>query len=182
MTDTRLTARRITTFLQHLGALVDALPTREQKEALQHELATVIAFLADFKARLAELPTREDEAGLEQSLKVLRHFVAVAEADPLISKTLGLTPKQSRARSSSKRPRTPPDHSAIVNQLKGLSPEDMRTALTQQANGWTIADLKQIASLMGLRVRSKSTRSTIVDQIVKRAENQAGYHYLRDHA
>ena len=182
MPQTRLTAKRITIFLQNLGALVDALPTREQKEELERELTAVISFLGEFKARLTELPTREEEARLAESLKVLRHFVAVAEADPLISKTLGLTPRRSRARTGSKRPRTPPDHSAIVDQLKGMSPDEMRTALNQRANGWTVTDLKQVASLMGVRVRSKTTRSAIVEQIVKRAENQAGYDYLREHA
>ena len=182
MPQTKLTAKRITTFLQNLGALVDALPTRERKEELERELAAVIAFLEEIKARLTELPAREEEAGLEESLKVIRHYVTVAEADPLISRTLGLTPKQSRARAGSKRPRTPPDHSAIAKRLNGLSPDEMRTALNQKSNGWTVADLKQIASLMGVRVRSKTPRTSIVDQIVKRAENQAGYAYLREHA
>jgi len=182
MTDTQLTAKRITTFLHHLGALVESLPTREQKELLQREIAAIIAFLEDLRAQLAELPIREDEAGLEQSLKVLRNFIAVAEADPLMARTLGLTPKQPKARSGSKRPRTPPDHSAIVDQLKGLSPDEMYAILTQRADGCTVAALKQVALLRGLRVESKASRSAIVDQIVKRAENQAGYQYLREHA
>ena len=182
MAQPKLTAKRINTFLQHLGVLVNSLPTDDQKQEIQRELDAVIAFLADFRTRLANLPTREEEAQLEQSLEVLRHFVAVAEADPLISKTLGLTPKLSRAPSGSKRPRTAPDHSTIVEQLKGLSPHEMRTALGQRTNGWTVADLKQIASMMGVHVRSKTPRSAIVDQIVRRAENQAGYDYLREHA
>lgn len=182
MSERKLTAKRFTTFLQHLGALVESLPTQEEKQVLQRELAAVIAFLQDFKARLANLPAREDEAGLQESLQVLRHFVAVAEADPLISKTLGLAQKQSRPRSGSTRPKTPLDHSAIVEQLKDLSPDDMRAALTERSSGWTVADLKQVAGLMGLRVRSKTPRSGIVDQIVKRAENKAGYEYLRKHA
>lgn len=182
MPNTRLTAKRITNFLQHLTALVDALPTHEQKKEIERELDAVIAFLGKFKARLRDLPTREEEARLEESLKVLRHFIAVAEADPLISRTLGLSPKQSRTRSGSSRPRTPPDHSAIVDKLKGLPPGEMRTVLDQRTADCTVTDLKQIATLMGVRVRSKTPRSAIVDQIVKQAENQAGYDYLREHA
>lgn len=182
MSQTRLTAKRITTFLQSLEALIDTLPTRDQKEEIERELAAIIEFLENFRVRLTELPTREDEAGLEESLKVLRHFVTIAEADPLISRTLGLTPRRSRAPASSKRPKTPPDHSAIVAQLKGLSPDEMRAVLNQRSNGWTVADLKQVAYLMGVRVRSKTQRTAIVDQIVKRVENQAGYDYLREHA
>ena len=182
MTHTKLTAKRITTFLQNLGALVAALPTRERKEELDRELAAIITFLEEVKAQLTKLPTREEEAGLEESLKMLRHFVTIAEADPLISRTLGLTPMRSRARPGSKRPRTPPDHSAIAERLNGLSPDEMRMTLNQPSNGWTVADLKQIASLMGVRVRSKTPRTSIIDQIVKRAENQAGYEYLRKHA
>ena len=132
MPATKLTAKRINTFLQHLGSLVNSLPTREQKDEIERELDTVISFLTDFKARLTGLPTREDEASLEQSLKVLRHFVAVAEADPLISRTLGLNTKPSRTRSGTARPRTSPDISAMVDQLKASSPEEIREALSPE--------------------------------------------------
>ena len=182
MPATKLTAKRINTFLQHLGSLVNSLPTREQKDEIERELDTVISFLTDFKARLTGLPMREDEASLEQSLKVLRHFVAVAEADPLISRTLGLNTKPSRTRSGTARPRTRPDISAMVDQLKASSPEEIRETLSQKASGCTVPDLKQIAASMGVRVRSKTPRWEIVDQIVKRAENEAGYDYLREHA
>ena len=182
MATTKLTAKRVNTFLQHLGALVDSLPTREQKEQIERELDSVICFLTDFKVRLTTLPTCEEETGLQESIKVLRHFVAVAEADPLISKTLGLRPKQSRVRSGTARPKIRPDVSAIADELKGASPEEIRIALSQRAGGCTVADLRQIAAAMGVRVQSKTSRSAIVDQIVKRAENEAGYDYLREHA
>ena len=182
MPQTKLTAKRITTFLQNLEGLVGALPTRERKEELERELAAVITFLEEFKARLAKLPAREEEAGLEESLRALSDFVRVAEADPLLSKTLGLTSRRPKARAGSQRRSTSSDHFAIVEHLKGLSPDEMRATLNQRSNGWTVADLKQVASLMGVRVRSKTPRASIVEQIVKRAENQAGYDYLRKHA
>ncbi len=182
MAATRLTARRINTFLQNLEALVKSLPTQEQKKEIERELDSVIAFLADFKARLTELPTREDEARLEESLKVLRHFIEVAEADPLISRTLALKPRSSRARSNASRPKTKPDVSAIIDELKSSSPGEIRSTLNRRTDRCTVADLRKIAASMGVRVRSKTPRSAIVDQIVKRAENEAGYDYLREHA
>ena len=182
MPETRLTAKRVTAFLQHLTSLVEVLPTQQQKVELQHELNAIIAFLRDFKERLAELPTREDEEGLKQSLEVLRHFVTIAESDPVICRTLGLTPRRTKSSSSVNRRKIPLDHKVIVEELNKLSADDIRTMLTDRTKGWTVADLKQIAGLMGLRVRSRATRATIVDLIVKRTENQEGYEYLRRHA
>lgn len=182
MVEIKLTAKRINTFLQHLEVLANSLPTREQKKEVEHELDSVITFLADFKARLTDLPTREEEARLEESLKVLRHFVMIAEADPFISKTLGLKPKRQRSRSGATRSNLRTDPSVIVKKLKGLSPEEVRGVLNQRENRCTVADLKQIAESMGVRIRGKTSRSVIIDQIVKRVENAAGYDYLRKNA
>lgn len=182
MAASKLTARRINAFLEHLEALVHSLPTQEQKQEIDRELERVIAFLTDFKARLATLPTCDEEKGLEESLKVLRHFVAIAEADPLISRTLRLKAKESRARSSTRRAKSPENIPALVDELKASSPANIRRALDQKTAGCTVADLRQIATAMGVRVHSKMSRAAIVDQIVKRAEIQAGYDYLRDRA
>ena len=182
MAEPRLTAKRITSFLQQLESLVDSLPTQERKEEIERELECVIGFLNDFKARLTALPTTEDEARLQESLRVLRHFVAVAEADPLISKTLGLHPKAQRLRSSTGRPQERPDVTTMVDELKGAPPAEVRQVLTRKENGCTVADLKQIAAAMGVRVPSKATRTAIVDQIVNRTEKEAGYALLRAHA
>ena len=182
MTQTPLTAKRVNTFLQQLAALADSLPSKDQIGEIERELDRVIAFLGDFKARLIELPTREDEASLQESLKILRHFVVIAEADPIISRTLGLQPKQAKARSRPTRTNTRPDLATIIDDLKGSPKNDISTSFSERVNGCTVADLKQIAASMGLRVGSKATRSAIIDQIARQAENEAGYAYLREHA
>lgn len=182
MAETPLTAKRVDTFLKHLAALADSLPTKDQIDEVERELDRVMAFLADFKARLITLPTREDEASLQESLKVLRQFILIAEADPLISKTLGLQPKQAKARSRPARTKTRPDVATIIDDLRGSPTNEIRTSFSERVNGCTVADLKQIAASIGLRVGSKTTKSAIIEQIAKQAENEAGYAYLREHA
>ena len=177
-----LTARRVTAFLDNVAALASTLPTEDQKAEVERELDTIIGFLTNVREALAKVPTRVEGEGLEQSLKVLRHFVEVAEADPLISKTLGLQGKASRSRMVRGSPRVAVDVKAAVDELRSLSPEEVRRTLEGRMAKCTLMDLREIAAELGVRARSKASRAIMVDHIVKRLENQAGYEYLREHA
>ena len=143
----KLTAKRVEAFLGRLEELVSALPSAENKAEMDRELDAVIGFLLDFKRRLNSVPTAEDAAGLEESIGTLRHYVRIAEADPLISKILGLQ-EQAKPRTAKKhRKHGEFDANQAVSELKSLTPDEMRRAMEDKTK-FTIAVLRRIAELL----------------------------------
>ena len=181
MSTPRLTTKRVDAFLNGVAELAKTFPTPERKAELDRDLDVVISFLLDFKRRLSSMPTADDAAELEHSISTLRHFVQIADSDPLISKALGLP--QKAPRKSARRSRTEPDTDVdrVVLRLKALPPEELRRAL-DDGNDYTVATLRQLAAELNVRVTTGTTRQQLVEKIVKKIENLAGYEYLRDRA
>lgn len=181
MSTPRLTAKRVDTFLNGVAELAKTLPSAERKAEIDRELDAVISFLLDFKRRLNSMPTADDAAELEQSIGTLRHFVQVADSDPLISKALGLPQKAPRKGTKKTRREPEADIERAVLQLKSLPPDRLRKALID-GNEYTVATLRRLAAELNVRVTVGTTRQQLVEQIVKRIENLAGYEYLRGRA
>ena len=181
METAKLTTKRVDAFLGRLSELVVALPSAERKAEIDHELDALIDFLLDVKKRLSHVPTSDDAAGLEASFNTLRHFIQIAEADPLISKALGLQERKTRQRPNRPHKHADLDITQEIAELRLLSPDEMRQTF-EDKHKYTVATLRRIGAEFGIRVRSNATRALISEQIVKRAGNLAGYEYLRDHA
>ena len=181
MKSSKLTSKHVDAFLARLSELTASLPTADQKVEIDRELDAIIEYLMEFKRRLKSIPATEEAAGLEESITTLRHFVQIADADPLLSRTLGLEVRGTRQKQRRRNDSGTQEVKLTIAELTSLSPDDLSRKL-QDTREYPGTALKQIAEELGIRVTSKASRAVIVEQIVKRASNLAGYKYLREHA
>ena len=174
------TGRKLDRFLSDLSALVDTLPSREVKVQIDRELALLIEFLQDFRNRLNSLPTNEDADGIVPTIEAIRDCIRIAEADPVMSRILGLSPGFHESKKSVKGMTTERDREAarsIARELKSMPPAEVEQALTDKGK-YNVSMLRQVGGELGLRFPSKSTRLAMIDKISKSLANRWGYDYL----
>ena len=182
MESSKLTAKRVEAFLSRLSELANALPSAERKEEIERDLDTIVEFLLDFKKRLHSVPAFEDMQGLEESIKTLQHFVRVAEGDVVLSRALGLKqPGKPRSKTHSGNDLANVNMEKEVDLIKSLSPEEIKLQLSDKTK-YSASTLRSISVELGIRVGSNVNREIIIEKIVKRIGNLAGYDYLRTHA
>ena len=177
----KLTGRKLESFLSRLSELVDVLPSQETKSQIDQELDVLIKFLEDFRTRLNSLPTVEDTEDIPSTIETIKDYVRVAESDPVMSRVLGFRLDKGMSRRPSQNSLTEQDRieaKAIAQELKRLSHEKVEDKLADTKK-YTVAMLRQIAGELGLKIPSKSTRSSIIETIIKEMENLRGYNLLR---
>ena len=177
----KLTGKKLESFLRNMSVLVDTLPSQETKSRLDQELEALVKFLQDFRVRLRSLPTEEDADGVTATIETIKDYVRVAESDPVMSRVLGLSMDERTLRKSPRNSLTEQDRkeaSAVAEELKGLSPGDIKCKLADKRK-YNISMLKQVGGELGLNFPSKSTRLSIIEKIIKKTVNLRGYNYLR---
>lgn len=176
----KMSGRKIETFLSKLTDLVEALPSQESKDKTDKELATLIHFLSEFREKMSNVPTVEEVGEISSTIERLILLVRLAEADPFLSRSLGLSPGEISASPRRQRLTVNERNKAkeIATQIKNLSPQELSKKF-EDGKTYTIALLKQIANEVGVRVSSRATRTSIIEQISKHLSNLRGYEYLR---
>ncbi len=178
---TKLTGKKLESFLRNLSTLVDTLPSEETKSQLDLELQALIKFLQDFQVRLRSLPSEQDAEGVSSTIETLKDYVRIAESDPVMSRVLGLTMDSRTLRKPSRNYLSDQDRKeaiAVAEELKDLSPADIEHKFEDKRK-YNITMLKQIGKELGLSIPSKSTRLSIIEKITKKTANLRGYNYLR---
>ena len=179
---TATTGRKLDRFLTDLSALVEALPSPETKARMDADLVALIEFLQNFRVQLNALPT---DAGAEQiasTIEAVKDLVRVAEADPTMCRVLGLSERprlNGRPRRQAKA--GGPDAARALDELQQLSSDELEHTLSDRA-AYNVQTLRAIATQLGLRIPSKTTRLSIVEKITKTLANRRGYQYLREGA
>ena len=174
------TGRKLDRFLTDLSALVETLPSPDAKAQIDRDLASLIAFLQDFRARLNSLPTDNDLAGVTSAIEAVRDCVRIAEADPAMSRILGLESELKGPKKSVKRIAKNENREiakSIAGELQDMPPEDVEQMLADK-HKFNVSMLRQIASELEIRIASKSTRLTMIEKISKTLSNRWGYDYL----
>ena len=177
----KVSAKKLDGFLNKLSELVDALPSQETKSRLDRELAALITFLEGFRAKLKSLPTDGDVDGVTSTIETIKDFVRVAEADPVMSRVLGLSSVNGGLRKSPQRPlagREREEAKIVAAELQTLSPGDVERKLADKQK-YNVPILKQIGRELGLNLPSRATRLSIIEKITKKTANLRGYSYLR---
>lgn len=177
----KVSAKKLDSFLNKLSELVDALPSQETKSRLDRELAALITFLEGFRAKLKSLPTDGDVDGVTSTIETIKDFVRVAEADPVMSRVLGLSSVNGGFRKSPQRPlagREREEAKTVAAELRTLSPGDVERKLADKQK-YNVPMLKQIGRELGLNLPSRATRLSIIEKIAKKTANLRGYSYLR---
>ena len=108
------TGRRLDRFLSDLSALVEVLPSPDVKARMDADLASLIKFLQGFRARLSSLPTDEGADQIASTIEAVKDFVRIAEADPVMSRVLGLS---KQARPNGRPRRKPATRLSIVEKI-----------------------------------------------------------------
>ena len=179
-TANKSTGRKLDRFLSDLSALVDTLPSPDVKAQMDRELASLIAFLQDFRDRLKSLPTDKDADGVVSTIEAVRDCVRIAEADPVMSRILGLSPEFHATRKPVKGVTKERDREAaksIARELKDMPPGEVEQALADKGK-YNVSMLRQVGGELGIRLPSKSTRLAMIDRISKALANRWGYDYL----
>ena len=174
------TGRKLDRFLIDLSALVDTLPTQEVKLRMDRELASLIEFLQDFRNRLNSLPANEDADGIVPAIEAIRDCIRIAEADPVMSRILGLSSESHERKKPVKGITTERDREAArsaAKELKSMPPEEVDRALMDK-DKYSVSMLRQVGGELGLRLPSKSTRLAMIDKISRALANRWGYEYL----
>lgn len=174
------TGRKLDRFLTDLSALVETLPSPDAKAQIDRDLASLIAFLQDFRARLNSLPTDNDLAGVTSAIEAVRDCVRIAEADPAMSRILGLESELKGPKKSVKRIAKNENREiakSIAGELQDMPPEDVEQMLADKRK-FNVSMLRQIASELEIRIASKSTRLAMIEKISKTLSNRWGYDYL----
>lgn len=182
MTDPKKnTAKRIEIFLNKMTELVESLPTQEMKDNTNRELDTLINFLLDFQDRLKNVPTMEETKEIILTIEKLITIIKVADSDPFLSRTLGLSVQKSSR--TSKRQSLSEEEQATVKQLvqniREISPNELEKKL-EDKKIYKLIVLKKIANELSIKVDSKMTRASIIEKISKKISNIRGYDYLRN--
>ena len=179
-TANKSTGRKLDRFLSDLSALVDTLPSPDVKAQVDRELGSLIEFLQDFRDRLKSLPTDKDADGVAATIEAVRDCVRIAEADPVMSRILGLSPEFHATRKPVKGVTTERDREAaksIARELKDMPPGEVEQALADKGK-YNVSMLRQVGGELGIRLPSKSTRLAMIDRISKALANRWGYDYL----
>ena len=173
--------RKLDRFLSDLSSLIDTFPSQETKSRLDHELGVLIGFLKEFRERLQTLPTTEDMDGVESAIEMVKDQLRIAESDPVLSRVMGLLPDNGASRRAQQKPLTKEEREearAAAATIKEMGSEGIRLKLADRRK-YKNAMLRQIGNELGLHFSSKSTRSSMIDQIVKKMANLRGYRSLR---
>ena len=164
--------------LKGLKSLLTSLPSEEEKRELLRTLREAQGFLGEILALVEAVPTMESSKELSLGLSRLDALADRVQRDDGLRRLLGL--RGSKV-SRSKRVVTSGEADARASELE---PELTRTempdiAASLERQGEPLAVLVKLATLLGMRTRSKERKSDLIRRIASHVENQRGYRILR---
>lgn len=170
------TGKKMEVFLAKLSEVVGSLPAADEKARIDEDLRVLIGYLEQVRQQIRAVPSREqiDFAALER----LTGLMKGVDADPVLSRVLGLPGNGRRAR----RPVAPTDDEReragkIAREIELLSRDETQARLLDKK--YSLALLRRVASELGIRVRSKASRTAVIDTITGKIANRRGYEILR---
>ena len=165
-------------FLKGLRALLDSLPSEEEKAELIQVLRDARAFLAEVENLVEAFPTAESSASLAQSVSRLDILASRAVNDGHLRKLMGLRGSQpGHAKPVNGAEDAKERAAALERELNDSAISDVRGLL--ERSGEPIAVLTELAAALGLRTRSKERKADLIKRISTHVTNQRGYRLLR---
>lgn len=170
------TGKKMGVFLAKLSDVVGSLPAADEKARMDEDLRVLIGYLEQVRQQLRSVPSREqvDLAAIERLTGLMKRV----DADPVLSRVLGLPGNGGRAG----RPVAPTVEEReragkIAREIESLSRDETQARLLGKK--YSLALLRQVAGELGIRVRSKASRATVIDTIAGKIANRRGYEILR---
>lgn len=159
-----------------LSDLVQSLPTASDKREVHDSLQSVTSYLQEAQRQLAAIPTQDDFRHLDEALQRLERLLTLAEDNPMLAKSLGLTHKRA-ARMRRVHPLSDERVASIVQELEAMTIDQVRQALTSGPK-YSTSDLRALATHLGVRLQSRMSRETLANHITTSVANTRGYKQL----
>ena len=161
-----------------LKALLNSLPSEEEKTELIRTLNEAQSFLDEVRLLVEAVPTMESSRELSEGLSRLDILVERANRDTGLRKLLGL--RGSTASGARRVPGPDDSDSRALNlkqELTQLDTSEVKTFLEQLREPLSV--LTKLANLLGMRTRSKERKADLIQRMATHIENQRGYRLLR---
>ena len=161
-----------------LKALLNSLPSEDEKKELIQTLNEVQSFLDEIRRLVEAVPTMESSRELSEGLSRLDILVERANRDTGLRKLLGL--RGSTASGARRVPGPDDSDSRALNlkqELTQLDTSEVKTFLEQLREPLSV--LTKLANLLGIRTRSKERKADLIQRMATHIENQRGYRLLR---
>jgi hypothetical protein len=162
-------------FAQHLGELIDALPSGANKQQVVSQLEALIQFLSDLKTRLESIPTHQDAGAARTAVDKLTALFAEAKSNPVLGAAIGIKVTGPRRRPPAITSDEVGAAKSAIARFESLPIDEIRTAL----DGMSVRDLQCVANALGIRT-TRAARETLVHQVATKITNTRGYRSLRD--
>ena len=160
-------------FFKGMKALLNSLPSEDEKSELIQTLQEARDFLEDLQILVESIPTIESGENLRQGLSRLDVLANRANDAPL-RKLMGLRGSQNgRVKVKDFNARA----MQLEREIRDSEETDVATLLEQSRE--PIAVLTELASSLGLRTRSKERKADLINRISTHVTNQRGYRLLR---
>lgn len=166
--------------VRQLKALLDSLPSREEREEVVRGISEVITILGEVGKSLGSLPTSQEAAKAKDALEDLENILArnplLRATPPKNKKTLVARHPQRRGESSG----MPIARDDVLEEIGAISqlPEDALRNRLQQRDRYSRELLRSILAELGRRAPAKATRHEMIDQIVVTIVNRRTYEGL----
>lgn len=162
-----------------LKTLLTSLPSEEEKRELIQTLSEAQRFLEELRQLVETVPTTESSRELSEGLSRLNILAERAYSDAGLRRLLGL---RGSVASNIKRVVSPEDAESrargLEEKLIDLKTSDVADLLKR--SGEPLSVLTKLATLLGMRTRSKERKADLIKRITTHIENQRGYSLLRN--
>jgi hypothetical protein len=170
---------RARSLLAALQELVRTLPTEAEKQDMHSAMAALESYLQHVMRELSSVSTQEGASNVLEALERLEALLARAEANPMVARAIGLERTPPRKRPMRVAPHDGPQVDAALHNLASMTIDQVRDSLGDPSQH-SLADLRSIASAIGLKVQSRSTRENMVNHITTALANSRGYQRLSE--
>lgn len=161
-----------------LREIVDGLPSHDDRDAMAASLEALVEYLSDAKRALQGIPTRDGHAELMTLLDRFDSLLSQAEDSPVLARALGVEKRLSKKVTTTPKVVDPRQVRSVLEGFRDSTIDQIREKLLDDSK-YTASELRQMAASIGLRVQSRSNRSTVAAQLVTAIANERGYRQLR---
>jgi hypothetical protein len=166
--------RKVITALQDL---IRTLPTPEELHKMDESLEALITYLRHIQQDLKSIPMRDEFGEASVIIDQLDTLLRRAEENPIIGRAIGLEkplPKKLRQPTTGI---TTQNAREALHEFEDMTIDQIRDALSLESK-YSLADLRQIADALGIRVQSTASRDVFASRITTRLANSRGYRNL----
>ena len=162
-----------------LARTLDCLPSAEERDRLLAGFAVIRALVERLEQSFQVLPSQTDAAQARRAVEDIRAFMEKLDSDPVLRAALGVgerIPTGSRPRAPRSSEEVGADVATAIDALSMMPVDDARTELA--GDRYSIAAIRRIAAVLGIRGASRLTREALVHQIAMKLANYRGYKRL----